>query len=73
MLVAPDGASFLSGGDDRTIRVWDAASVEPTRTIEGRSGSVESIAVVPDGSGFISANDDRTLKDLEIRVNQSLK
>jgi WD40 repeat protein len=43
----PEGR-LLSGGSDRTVRVWDLASWEQVRTIAART-PVYAVAVAPDG------------------------
>src|SRR5262245_17477168 len=44
---APDGSTFASGGDDRTVRVWDAATNRLSRTLEGHTGKVTAVAYSP--------------------------
>jgi hypothetical protein len=43
----PDGR-LVSGGSDRTVRVWDLATQELVRTIKART-PVYAMAVAPDG------------------------
>lgn len=35
-----DGRRLVSGGDDGTVRVWEAASGKTTAVLEGHTGSV---------------------------------
>lgn len=44
-----DGARALSGGSDKTVRLWDVATGALLRTFEGLSGLVRSVAFSPDG------------------------
>ena len=57
---SPDGARVLSGGSDRTLKLWDAATGRLIRTFEGRI-DISSVAFSPDGKrlasgGFNGAN-----------------
>jgi WD40 repeat protein len=45
----PDGNRLVSGGDDQTIRVWDAATGKLDREIGGDLGEIGRIAVSPGG------------------------
>src|SRR5688572_15130904 len=45
---APDGNLLASGGTDKTIRLWDAATGKAVRTIR-QEGWVYSLAFAPDG------------------------
>ena len=51
-----DGSKIVSGSFDGTVRVWDAASGQEVRRMEGHSGAVESVAwsaVRCDGHGVV--------------------
>ena len=39
---SPDGKQIVSASGDRTVRVWDAESREPLRTLVGHDESVQS-------------------------------
>ena len=49
----PDGR-LVSGGSDRTVRVWNPATGEPLRTIKA-STPVYAVAAAPDGRTFAYA------------------
>ena len=59
---SPDGSHILSGGDDTTIELWDAATGGLVRRFEGHSMSVRSVAFSPDGTRVLSGSDDKTIK-----------
>jgi eukaryotic-like serine/threonine-protein kinase len=53
--VAPDGATLVSGGKDRTLRVWDVASGKALRNFARQLQEVRAVAVAPEGSRIASA------------------
>jgi WD40 repeat protein len=59
---SPDGRQVLSGSNDNTIKLWDAASGREIRTFQGHTSSVYSVAFSPDGRQVLSGSDDNTVK-----------
>jgi len=55
---SPDGRWLLTGGEDRSVRVWDAISGREVRRFDGHLGSVEQVAFTPDGASALSVGDD---------------
>ena len=53
---SPDGASVLSGGQDKTVRLWDAATGALLRTFTGHTDWVNSVAFSPDGARVLSGS-----------------
>ena len=47
---APDGATLATGGDDGTVRIWDARTGDQQRQLAGHTGPVLSVAYAPDGA-----------------------
>ena len=59
---SPDGASLASGSDDKTVRVWDAATGIARHTLQGHRDWVRSVAWSPDGASLASGSDDKTVR-----------
>ena len=59
-----DGTRLLSGSQDKTVKLWDAATGRLLRTFEGHSDAVTSVAFSPDGARLLSGSGDKTAQAL---------
>jgi predicted NACHT family NTPase len=59
---SPDGARIVSGSDDKTVRVWDAASGQELLVLRGHKGPVNAAGFSPDGARIVSGSEDRTVR-----------
>lgn len=62
LALSADGKKVLSGGQDRTIRIWDAGSGKELAKLEGHSEAVAGVAFSRDGKNVLSGSHDRTLR-----------
>ncbi len=47
---SPEGNFLASGGDDRTVIIWEIATGKPRHTLKGHDLAVTCLAFSPDGS-----------------------
>ena len=69
----PNGRHVVSGSWDHTLRVWDLATGETTKTLQGHTGSVSAVAVTPDGRHVISGSWDHTLRVWDLATGETTK
>jgi WD40 repeat protein len=54
---SPDGAWLASGGDDKTVRVWDAKAGQLVRILSGHTDRVMAVGWSPTGREIVSVGD----------------
>ena len=55
---SPDGKTVLTGSDDKTARLWDAATGRPIGPPLAHQGAVCAVAFSPDGKAVLTGSDD---------------
>jgi WD40 repeat protein/serine/threonine protein kinase len=65
----PNGRRIASCSDDRTIKIWDAATREEVFTLRGHNSGVLSLAVSPDGQQLVSGSIDYSAKTWSTRTD----
>jgi WD40 repeat protein len=53
---------LASGGEDRTVRVYDALRGECVHVFKGHAGAVTALDFSPDSKHLLSASEDRTMR-----------
>ncbi len=71
--ISPDGRTLVNGSYDKTIKIWNIASGQLIRTLQGHSGLVNSVAISPDGRTLVSGGGDKTIKIWNIASGQLIR
>lgn len=62
LAATPDGNYLVTGGTDRSVRLWDFASRRQLRLWHGHLRAVTAVAISPDGRLAASAGEDGTIR-----------
>lgn len=57
-----DGKYLVSGSNDNTARIWDAATGKPLRTLSGHTAQVKGAVFSPDGKRVATVSFDKTAR-----------
>ena len=56
---SPDGSRIVTASEDKTARIWDAATGKEIAVLRGHDDGVNSAAFSPDGSRIVTASADK--------------
>ena len=66
-----DGQILVSGGDDKTIKIWHAQTGQLLRTLTGHTATISSVAISADQQTVVSSSNDGTIKVWQLQTGQS--
>ncbi len=67
---APDGKTFVSCGEDQTLRLWNTATGQEVQRFEGHSDEVLTAAFTPEGQHTVSGGRDRSVRLWDIATGK---
>ncbi len=59
---SPDGKLLASASNDKTVKLWDAATAKEVRAIAAQDGPVYSVAFSPNGAQLLTGGGDKTVR-----------
>jgi WD40 repeat protein len=73
VVFSDDGKLIASGSSDKTVKIWNVATGEEERTLEGHTDSVNSVVFSKDGKLIASGSDGGTIKMWNVMRDTNVK
>jgi small GTP-binding protein len=70
---SPDGKRALSGGNDKTVRLWEVETGLCLRILQGHTGQVNSLAWSTDQRRALSGGNDETVRLWDVETGRCLR
>ncbi len=70
--VSPDGKRIVSCSQDKTIKIWDAATGAEVMTLRGHEDQVGHVSFSPDGRRIVSGSMDKTVRLWDVSTGNEL-
>jgi WD40 repeat protein len=73
LAISPDGQTFISGSNDKTVCLWDLNTGKCLYTFYGQAEAVLSVAISPNGKQIISGCVDRKISSWQLDTKEYLR
>jgi WD40 repeat protein/uncharacterized caspase-like protein len=75
IVLSKNGKFLVSGGEDKTVKIWDTKTKKIVATLKGHTDSIKTVAVTFDNKYIASAGYDKTIKiwNLQGKLLQSIE
>jgi WD40 repeat protein/serine/threonine protein kinase len=67
-----DGQHLITGGEEQTVKIWDASNGELLKILSGHTGDVFAVAVSPDGRWLATGGQDTTVRLWDAQTGKAL-
>jgi hypothetical protein len=71
--VVPGRSLFVSGGEDRTVRLWTADQATLERTYRGHAAPITALEAAPNGRAFASGGADGQIRVWSVSSSRTLR